>query len=174
MPTVQSYGRLYAFQATPMHETTGEREMKRADPSVTATRTISHAHAQIVDGLPVRKGLDDRVLAAVVLGIVVVVVLEVMPHKELAFALRAQEQAQAKVMDDAPGQRVYKVESQGALDRECGKESERKAVEDNQHEHGVRRSVRAGVMTRENRRLGIGRMIKTSARSFGEYSRYAP
>ena len=76
-------------------------------------RTISHTHTQIVDSFPVRKGLDDGILTTIS---VVMIILQVVSDKELVVALCTQEQSKAEIMDDAPGQRVQKLEGERTLE----------------------------------------------------------
>jgi len=52
-------------------------------------RTVGHMHAQVVDWLPVCKGLNERILPAIV---PCVVLLQVMYGKKLTFALARAKQ----------------------------------------------------------------------------------
>lgn len=99
-------------------------------------RTIGHAHAQIVDGFPVRKGFNNGIVTAVILSIVVMIILQVVPDKELIVALCAQEQAKAEIMDNAPEQRVHKLESERTSER-VGQNGECHPIQDDQNKHRV-------------------------------------
>lgn len=99
--------------------------------------TIGHAHAQIVDGFPVRKGLNNGVLTAIS---VVMVVLQVVPDEEFVVALCAQEQAKAEIMDDTPDQRMHKLEDERTPER-VGQNGECHPIQDDQNKHRVSGSV---------------------------------
>ena len=63
-----------------------------------STRTIRHAHARVVDLLPVLERLVHRALAAVVVR--VVVVLEVVADEELVLRLRAEDEPEPEAVDE--------------------------------------------------------------------------
>ena len=60
-------------------------------------RTVSHAHAHVVDHLPVLERLMHGTLASIVVRIVVV--LKEVPDEELALRLRAKEQSEAEGLE---------------------------------------------------------------------------
>lgn len=99
--------------------------------------TIGHAHAQIVDGFPVRKGFNNGVLATIS---VVMVILQVVPNEEFIIALCAQEQAKAEIMGNTPDQRMHKLEGERISER-VGQNGECHPIQDDQNKHRVSGSV---------------------------------
>lgn len=101
-------------------------------------RTICHAHAQVVDALPVTECLDYRTLATIDLDMIIVVIHEVVPDEELVLALFEEQESEAEVMEQAPYKRMYKVDHQGIGVRQFRQERKTDTVSHDQDEHGVR------------------------------------
>ena len=107
-----------------------EQAAQRSSP------TIRHAHARVVDLLPVLERLMHRALPAVIVR--VVVVLEVVTDEELVLRLCAKQQAEAKLVEQRPRKGVHEVQREGTR-RE---DRERRGVGDNQDQLEVGRAAR--------------------------------
>jgi len=103
-------------------------------------RTICHAHAEVVDGLPVVKGLNDRPLSDIPLRIVVV--LDIMPDEELALALCPEKQSKTNIVEQQPEQRVDVVHRQNSLVRYRWHEGEDHGIYNNNSQHRISGSVK--------------------------------
>ena len=83
--------------------------------------TVRHAHAHVVDLLPVLERLPDRTLTAILLGIMVV--LQEMADEELVLGLCAEQETEADGVEQAPREGVHEVQRERVRgeDRECNR-----------------------------------------------------
>lgn len=143
-PTVHSCGIVYVFHAKQKNDTAcrpiSHQHLDLYLARTNRTLTVRHAHAQVINLLPVRERLDDRA-APVVTGRVVVVLQEV-AHEELALRLRAQEEAEPHRVREAPRERMREVQAERAPCRERGEEREHERVEHQEDQLQVRGAVR--------------------------------
>lgn len=98
-------------------------------------RTVSHAHAEVVNRLPIGESLNDRSLHNILFGIVVV--LQEMADHELVLALGTEKQSQTDVVNEYPCQGVNVVKDESAFGRERRDQCHSCSIRDNQDEHGV-------------------------------------
>lgn len=70
------------------------------------------------------------------------VVLQEMPHVELALALGAQEEAEAEAVEETPRQGVSEVQPQRRLGRKRGQEGEEEGVDADEETHEVGSSAK--------------------------------
>lgn len=137
-PTVHSCGIVYVFHARQKNDTAPpHHQLHRSyGTGQPGTRTIRHAHAQVINLLPVRERLNDR--AAAVVARRVVVVLQEVAHEELALGLRAEEDAEPDGVREAPRERVHEVERERAPCRERREQGQHEGVEYQEDELEVR------------------------------------
>lgn len=125
-PSEERERRYKPVQSAPLYPTPAKRKQKL---------TIRHEQAEVVRLLPVREGLLDG--AALLL---VVVVLEEVPHDPLALGLSTESEAEAKGVEDAPEEGVGEGEGDLGVGThaEGREEEERGAVEADEGEGEVR------------------------------------
>ena len=83
--------------------------------------TVRHAHAHVVDLLPVLERLPNRTLTTILLGIMVV--LQEVADEELVLGLCAEQETEADGVEQAPCEGVHEVQREGVRgeDRECNR-----------------------------------------------------
>jgi hypothetical protein len=99
--------------------------------------TICHAHAEIVETLPICERVLDSTTAPVVFR--VEVILQEMPNQELGPALGTQKETQAERVEEDPRKCMNEVQGEDSAVRGSGKEREGKGVEQHEEQHGVAR-----------------------------------
>ena len=81
--------------------------------------TVRHAHAHVVDLLPVLEGLPDCTLTTILLGIMVV--LQEVADEELVLGLCTEQEAEADRVEQTPSEGVHEVQRERVRgeDRKC-------------------------------------------------------
>ena len=107
LPVIHAGGCSYVFQTSPKQDTISSSA--HAPFSICwNTRTVAHRHAQIVHGLPTGECLPQRTAAPIARR--VVIVLQEVPHEELARALPLQHEAESEGVEEHPRESVRKVQ----------------------------------------------------------------